>query len=414
MVKAALLTPADYITSLEDTFTEEDVTISNVSVVPNTWYRLVVKSYADANGVVLFNVWLNDTKLTGDTALYGTDFDVFPSLLGKSSTTLEAVGFAGEGLVDDLVMTTIDPYATSYDSTLTLGANVSSVSFTIGSDEYMLAAANSPGLYDVYPNDVITIDQVSYADGYEAGAITDEGFLDGVPGYTVGAGDVSISITAVQSVTAIDFTLTLNEGVSSVSFTVDGTPYVVTTTTNISLSAGTVNYTAAFDTANWWTGTTSGSFTVAAAPDNAYTFTATRESGTAVISESTTAGELGITAGAFASSTSAELAKVVDWAVANGKTTSDVNAMAFANALSYTDDEKSYLLDGTNLTESEAAEELEITSIEYVAGTGWVITSKAGSTLGNGRVEIWGATSVAGPYSAGQNGKNFFKAVLVK
>ena len=427
MVKAALRTEPDYATTFEDSFTEEDVTIGNVSVVPNTWYRLVVKSYADANGVVLFNVWLNDTKLVGDKALYGTDFDVFPSLLGKSSTTLEAVGFAGEGLVDDLAMTTIDPYATSYDFTLTLGANVSAVSFTIGSDEYTLAAANSPATYDVYPDDVVTIGQVSYAQGYEAGATNVTGFAsEASPAYTVGTADVTVELLAAQSATGIDFTLTLDAGVSSVSFTVDNTPYEVTTTTNITLAAGTVNYTATFDTANWWTGDASGSFTVAAAPDNAYTFTATRESGTAVISESTTAGELGITAGAFASSGSAELAKVVDWAVANSKTTSDVNAMTFADPLTPTANEKSYLLGtGTSgaVTESDAVDALEIASIEYDETNGWVIKSKgvdgqgdaeAGDALANGHIAIFGAATVNGEYTAGQAGKNFFKAVLVK
>ena len=427
MVKAALLTPADYITSLEDTFTEEDVTIGNVSVVPNTWYRLVVKSYADANGVVLFNVWLNDTKLVGDKVLYGSTSDVFPSLLGKSSTTLEAVGFAGEGLVDDLAMTTIDPYATSYDFTLTLGANVSSVSFTIGSNpQDTLAYAASPKHFDVYPGDVITIDQVVYATGYEAGATNVTGFAsEASPAYTVGAANVTIELLAAQSATGIDFTLTLGQGVSSVSFTVDNTPYEVTTTTNITLAAGTVNYTATFDTANWWTGT-NGSFTVAAAPGNAYTVEATRDNAEGVITSETTAADLGITGGAFASSTQAELTKVVTWAIANGKETSDVSAMTFETPLSPTADEKSYLL-GTGtaaaVTETDAVAALEIASIEYDETNGWVIKSKgvngqgdaeAGDALANGKIAIFGAATVNGEYTVGQSGKNFFKAVLVK
>ena len=421
MVKAALRTEPDYATTFEDAFTEEDVTIGNVSVVPNTWYRLVVKSYADANGIVLFNVWLNDTKLVGDKALYGRTYDVFPSLLGKSSTTLEAVGFAGEGLVDDLAMTTIDPYATSYDFTLTLGANISAVSFTIGSDEYTLAAANSPATYDVYPDDVVTIGQVSYAQGYEAGATNVTGFVaDASPAYTVGTADVTIELLAAQSATGIDFTLSLAQGVSSVSFTVDGTPYEVTTTTNITLAAGTVNYTATFDAANWYTGDASGSFTVAAAPDNSYEVTATREA-SSNLPAGTSASDIGITAGAFASSDVTELGKVVDWAVANNKTTAEVSAMTFETPLNPTADEKSYLL-GTGtagaVTEADAVAALEIASIEYDETDGWVIKAQNdkgdGDALANGHIDIFGATAVGGPYTSGQSGKTFFKAVLVK
>ena len=420
MVKAALRIAPDYVTTFEDTFEDRDVTIGNVSVGPNEGYRLVVKSYTDENGIVLFTVKLNDTQLAGDVVLYGSTYDVFPSLLGKSSTTLEAVGFAGEGLVDDLALTTIDPYATSYDFTLTLGANVSSVSFTIGADEYLLVAANSPATYDVYENDVVAVGQVQYASGFEADEITYSGFASESP-YTVGTADVAVSITA-KAVTpsGIDFTLSLAQGVSSVSFTVDGTPYEVTTTTNITLAAGTVNYTATFDAANWYTGDASGSFTVAAAPDNSYEVTATREA-SSNLPAGTSASDIGITAGAFASSDVTELGKVVDWAVANNKTTADVSAMTFASPLTPTADEKSYLL-GTGtagaVTEADAVAALEIASIEYDETDGWVIKAQNdkgdGDALANGHIDIFGATAVGGPYTSGQSGKTFFKAVLVK
>ena len=93
--------------------------------------------------------------------------------------------------------------------------------------------------------------------------------------------------------------------------------------------------------------------------------------------------------------------------------------MTFADALNYTADEKSYLLygaknaDQTDMTEADAAEALEIESIEYDNGE-WVVTSKAGTTLGNGRVEIWGSATLNGTFAPKAAGNQFFKAVLVK
>ena len=421
VVKAAKYTPHNPRTGVPASFDATDVEVNGVSVVPGQWYNLKVKALKDSDNVVYFNIWINDTQLSGVDSLYGDAENYnFPSLLGDTSTTLTYVGFAGEGSVDDLVFTRND-VLTSIDFTLALGTGVASVTYTIAGGEPVTTSAKTSTLV-AYPRDLITV-SATYEGGYKAAEtpVTVEGFDAGGnlnDGFRVAesATACSLTINAESEVTTVSFTLNLTQpGVNSVSFTVDGTTYNVTTaTTNLTLNPGTVNYTATFDTANWWTGTANGSFTVAA--NGSYTVPATRESSSNVPASAAAAG---ITEGAFASADSAELGKVIDWAVAKGKSTTEVNAMTFENALNYTDDERSYLLygaknaDQSDMTEADAAEALEIESIEYVNGE-WVVTSKAGTTLGNGRVEIWGSATLNGTFAPKAAGNQFFKAVLVK
>ena len=127
------------------------------------------------------------------------------SLLANSSSTskdtLQAVGFAGEGLVDDLVITTTDPYITVVNFTLTLGEGVSSVNYTVnGESQY------GNEVEDVAVGETITIDSVTYASGYEYDTYTQTGLIlgnfDGNSGlFTVdkpaeGVTTASLTITA--------------------------------------------------------------------------------------------------------------------------------------------------------------------------------------------------------------------------
>ena len=398
-------------------FTPVDVAINNATVQPNTWYRLQVKSFV-TNNFTCFTLALNGVELTSATHLFDSNdgCKLFPSLRGLASTSLTSVGFAGSGAVDDLLFTTFDPAATVLDFYLALNGAVAGIDGSVHYETTAMSGNLSAGTNTVYCYGNSTAVTVTYdtLDGYTASWDVNPN------GATITKGAI-YTLMVSEVPTGIDFTLTLATGVSSVSFTADGTPYNVTTTTNLQLSAGTVNYNATFDAANWWTGDASGSFTVAAAPGNTYTVTATRENAAGVITSETTPASLGITSGAFAGSAQAELTKVVDWAVANNKTTSDVNAMTFANALSPTANEKSYLLgEGLTgaMTEEAAIAALEIASIEYVDGTGWVIKSQNnkgdGDALANGHIDIFGATTVDGTYTSDQAGKSFFKAVLVK
>ena len=147
MVKAARYTLSPPPTA-GDVFEEVDVKITNVSVEPNEWYRLQVDSYL-LNGVAVFTIKLDDTELVAEKELYNiinTDKKVFPSLLGKTSATLDKVGFAGEGMVDDLVFSKDVEQETSADFTFVVkwGTGISAVTYTISEDGTTSEAAPVP------------------------------------------------------------------------------------------------------------------------------------------------------------------------------------------------------------------------------------------------------------------------------
>jgi len=136
MVKAAKYKNADFITTLVPTFEECDVEISNAEVVAGTWYNLRVTSYVD-NGITLFTIKLDDTELASSEPLYTDDAKkIFPALTGNSDTTVDYVGFAGEGKVDDIVITKDVEQETvvNFTFTITLAEGVSSVAYTIGNE----------------------------------------------------------------------------------------------------------------------------------------------------------------------------------------------------------------------------------------------------------------------------------------
>ena len=132
MVKAAKYAKVTVPTP-KDTFTETDFVINNVQVEPNKWYALEVTTVVDS-GLVLFSVSIDGTVLTTATEpAAGKGYDKFPSLTGKTSTTLDQVGFAGEGMVDELAFYHDVEQETSVDFTLDVTGG-SAVSVTIGSD----------------------------------------------------------------------------------------------------------------------------------------------------------------------------------------------------------------------------------------------------------------------------------------
>ena len=134
------------------------------SVKPGVWYRLTVKASSIAPSYVtdeegtethaepipVFYISLDGTDLRAETPVaFNPDDDetqivrdldtmkAFPSLL-MDDTTLKAVGFAGEGKVDDIVFsTTQEAIETSVDFTLTADG-VSSVWTTIGNEKFYL------------------------------------------------------------------------------------------------------------------------------------------------------------------------------------------------------------------------------------------------------------------------------------
>ncbi|MBQ6339219.1 MAG: hypothetical protein IJI36_08750, partial [Kiritimatiellae bacterium] len=148
---------------------ENSVTATNyvlnttAPIVPGQWYRLTVKALADVtqckersadpNGFTGFEIYLDGVQLAATTPTFGTGYidlatdaesvtswldatddadliaylqsgKVLPSLLGATAdATIQAIGFQGEGAVDDIVMAEGNPFpppvsigSTSYDS----------------------------------------------------------------------------------------------------------------------------------------------------------------------------------------------------------------------------------------------------------------------------------------------------------
>lgn len=200
-------------------------TAQNVSVKPGEWYRLTVEAIpaktvnsivGEQLGLVVFKIKINDTpckfdSMPGEQAViqYFETFaqdafnkQVVLSLQASTSgadtkNKLQAVGFAGEGLVDDLVITTTDPAATVVNFTLVTGEGVNVVEYTIGGVSY---ATNIEGkeIEDVPVGSTVTVGTVHYAEGYEFDSIS------GLLGLTAVAGsDNSFTVDANASAASL-------------------------------------------------------------------------------------------------------------------------------------------------------------------------------------------------------------------
>lgn len=224
--------------------------------------------------------------------------------------------------------------------------------------------------------------------------------------------DISIkSVVEEEEEEGYVLDVTIDEGVASVTITDSASvAFVTDASTNFTgVAAGEATIAITYD--DWYVaaGTYENGDTIDISADVAIEITATKATSPSGV----------IDAGAFTNANAQQMSALVDWAVANGKTVDQVEAMTFANALNPTADEKSFLL-GTGtagaITEEAAIDELEIVSIEYVNGE-WVVTTQGGAdgaSLGNGHIDIFGATTLAGPWAPDIVGAKFFKAVLVK
>jgi hypothetical protein len=153
----------------------KDYVVSS-SVTNGGWYRLTVKassivpSDATETAIPVFYISLDGNDLTagapvafepeaGDETVVARDLSAkkaFPSLL-MNDTTLKAVGFAGEGKVDDIVFsTTLDADPDTLDFTFTWDATITSVQYTIGNSE-PVAVTSGTAIEDLANNTVIKI-----------------------------------------------------------------------------------------------------------------------------------------------------------------------------------------------------------------------------------------------------------------
>ena len=222
----------------------------------------------------------------------------------------------------------------------------------------------------------------------------------------------------VVTPTSVEFTITLGDNVSSVTYTVtggEGGTLSETDTFPVKIGA-TVTVTAA-TAADWYTVTRPAAVTAsesAKAIEVTATAVAVDENG--ALPAGTTAASLGITTGGFADADATALAPVVTWAKANNISVSAINAMEFGSNLSY--NEKGYLfnMDPTDTDAIDDEEEgFKVTAISYNAETGKWEVEDNGKNTWNGKVEIRGAESLTNPtWSKDNEAGPFFKAFLTK
>ena len=140
MVKAAKHTQVQSGRDTVDNFAACDVAVSaeGITVTAGQWYRLVVTSYVE-NSITLFTITLDGVPLVADEKMYFSDNSktIFPSILGKSSQNITYVGFAGEGVVDNIVAAEVfeTPDVVSFTFAIDIDDGVNSVVYTIGEGE---------------------------------------------------------------------------------------------------------------------------------------------------------------------------------------------------------------------------------------------------------------------------------------
>ncbi|MBR4637457.1 MAG: hypothetical protein IKO81_02290 [Bacteroidales bacterium] len=188
------------------------------SFAPNTWYRLTVKVIANAGGrsgtypgfcvyvdgkLCYFDVaaWNEENKnfRNSEYESANTSKELVLSLLanGSNVASLQGVGFAGEGKVDDIVFGTVDPFATVYDFTFAFDAQkVTAVTYTVGGVEYDQART----FPEVEADTEVQITSITYAQGWQAGSTNvvnlTPGLTEGL--YTVTGAGASLTIVPAE------------------------------------------------------------------------------------------------------------------------------------------------------------------------------------------------------------------------
>ena len=160
-------------------------------VEKDKWYRLTVEASArvledweeGTQNINLFKIWLDGNPLSMSNpliAIAGEEEDdlkkIFPSIKGvipfgddnnPLPATISSVGFAGEGMVDDLVLTNDDPFEpTTVDFTFTwTTAGITAVRYAIGDATKYTDLGEDKKITDLDPEAIIKI-QIEPADWY--------------------------------------------------------------------------------------------------------------------------------------------------------------------------------------------------------------------------------------------------------
>ena len=157
---------------------KDDYELKGITVVPGEWYHLVVEASLNDAQFTQFRIKMAKGNedlvlLTNEAGLIATDNTLFPSLQGAYSEenapkacSLEYVGFAGEGMVDDLAFTKDVEGETAVDFTFTwTTAGISSVTYTIG-DAAAVSVTSGVKIENLAANTVLTI-AITPADWYK-------------------------------------------------------------------------------------------------------------------------------------------------------------------------------------------------------------------------------------------------------
>ena len=208
------IVPTEYVAQLES------------EILPNTWHRLTVRAlvnYGNLSGYTYpaFFVYLDGSSepvlfdkcaVATDQSGYAAPFDdqdldtdamdnkylVFSlkcTGTGSVAATLQGVGFAGEGKVDDIVFSDLDPFVPVFDFTFASwdSSKVSAVTYTVGGTSYTQA-----GTYQVEADTEVAITSITYTDAWMEGTIDTVAMTNGVANQFFVTNTASLTINPEQ------------------------------------------------------------------------------------------------------------------------------------------------------------------------------------------------------------------------
>ena len=427
------------------------LTAANKTVEPGVWYRLTVKSYADVGGAVAvqsnvkfpaFSISIDEVPFASNENTYDTTTAMaffvgspeFTALSNKmlvlsmsNIAGLNSVGFAGEGKVDDLVVTTFNPEANVVDFTFTLVDNDAGIN---GAVTYTCNAGSGeisgPTTIYCYENDVVTI-TYECKDGFTA---TWSGVANNEFTVVKDQADVTLTITK-NAPSTIDFTFAKGEGVDAVTYTInDNEP-------TAKVKAGDVIKITDVDYADLYVaGLVREGYTKTISADEVAAGTAISVtvdakaltgSGDGKVPEGTKAEDIGITNTAFENADNDQLNSLVKWATSTGKGSLElVNSMTFDNDGNPAGNGKTaaeaYLLDcAANQNAIDEAMEDFVLTVFSIGADGAMTFGVGedakgnGAAYANGKIEVRGKAALnAANWVKDCPGAAFFKAFLVK
>lgn len=238
----------------------KDYTVHNVKVDPGEWYRLTVKAVPnfgslEGESFPAFYVSINGTACTFkeyamevandlypepfvDGTIDADTFDaidnktfVFSMIKGLESTGefgLKAVGFAGEGSVDDLVISTFDPSKTVVDFTFSLAGVLdgleTSLSYSCSVSGQAGDVAGLPKTFKCFDDDAITV-SYTLKTGYAAEwSFTGGASIDGLVVTPAANGSATLTISSTGGSDWVDDDSTVSNQTAAAAYpALDGT-----------------------------------------------------------------------------------------------------------------------------------------------------------------------------------------------